>query len=141
MPPNCWQALAQAREAVQHDLHLQGAVGVVVAADEQVLAHGHVGEDHLALGHQHGRVADAAPGGLAGRGATVDEHLARPGRQQADDGFEQGGLARAVGPEQADDLPGADVQARAVDDFEAAVAAAKISDLEQHLETLRLGTR
>ena len=135
------QALAQAREAAQHDIHLQDAVWVVVAADEQVLAHGHVGEDHFALGHKHGRVADAPPGGLASREPATDEHRARPRLQQPDNGFEQGGLARAVRAEQADDLPGADVQARAVDDLKAAVAAPKILYLKKHLETLRLNTR
>jgi len=118
------EALAEAWKPVQHGLQVPDAVGVMVAADDQVLADGHIGKDHLAFGHQHRRVADAAPGRLAGGGPPVNEHLARPGWQQADDRLEQGGLAGAIGPEQADDLAVANVQAGAVNHLEAAIAAA-----------------
>ena len=130
MPPNWLDPLAQPRETVEHDVELQGAVGVVVAADEQVFAHGHVGKNHFAFRHEHGGVADAAPGGLAVRGPAINEDVALPRRQQADDGLEQGGFARAVRAEQADDLAGAHVQTDAVDNLKAAVAASQIFDLQ-----------
>ena len=122
--------LAQPWKTVEHNVELQVAVGVVVAADEQIFAHGHVGKYHLAFRHEHGGIADAAPGGLAVRGPAIDEDVALPRRQQADDGLEQGGFARAVGAEQADDLAGAHVQTDAVDNLQAAIAASQIFDLQ-----------
>ena len=73
--------------------------------------------------------SDAAPGGLAARGPAVNEDVALPRRQQADDGLEQGRFARAVGAEQSDDLAGAHVQTDAVDNLQAAITASQIFDL------------
>ena len=42
------------------------------------------------------------------------------GRQIAEDGFQQGRLARAVWPDDADDLAGRDIKRDLVQDFQAA---------------------
>jgi len=55
--------------------------------------------------------AGPLPHGHGGDVATVEEDAAGGGRHEADDHVESGGLAGAVGPQQADDLAGLQPQA------------------------------
>lgn len=105
-------------------------LGAGVAADEDVLQDGHVGEepdvlegagdaglgDEVGLGRQEGAaVADGALGGDVEAGEAVEE----------------GGLAGAVGADEADDLAFADGEADVVDGGEAAEAHGDAGDFEQ----------
>jgi hypothetical protein len=57
----------------------------------------------------------------AGGVAAVEQDASAGGGHEADDHVEGGGLAGAVGAEEADDLAGADVDVNAIDDVAASV--------------------
>ena len=95
------------------------------AEEAQVLAGGQVRVDGQVLGH----VAD---GGLGVGRADVDrlaghDDLAAVAPEQAADHRDGGGLAGAVGPEQAVGLAGGDLEADAVDGGPLAVALAEVA--------------
>ena len=76
--------------------------------ESQVRAH-----RHLVVQRRHiGQKADLAAHfvRLGGHIETVDAHLTRTGQKHATQDLERGGLARAVEPEEADDLAGPDVE-------------------------------
>ena len=68
---------------------------------------------------------------------AVEQHRAALGRQQAEQRLEQRGLAGAVGPEQADDLAGADGEVDVAADRLARVAEAEAPRLEPHAQPCR----
>ena len=92
-------------------LRLAGVVFGQLGHAHDVVAHAHAAEDRVLLR----QVADAEPRALVHRQRgdvrAVDRDAARIGRDQAHDHVEAGGLARAVGTQQADDLAAAQVQA------------------------------
>ena len=98
--------LAQPRKQAQQLLDPRGDLGARPAhgAELEILDHGHVLEDVLALGH----IAQPQPHDLMGPPAgdlrAAQQHPALARRDQADDGFHQGGFARPVGPDHGDDL-------------------------------------
>src|SRR5205814_10410078 len=106
------------REARKHAVDAaRGAPGIYVAAHLQVLAHRHGREDVELLRH----VGQSEPRNLA-RGLARDVpavERAGPGfrPQQPGDDFEQGGLAGAVRPDDADDLALADDEVDAFKDL------------------------
>ena len=76
-------------------------VAAQIAAHLQVLAHRHVGEDAPPLRAMRDAAARGSRAGAA-RVMSSPSKMMRPahGRQQAGDGLERGGLARAVGADQ-----------------------------------------
>ena len=74
--------------------------------DQHVLEHGHLGKelDELERPRDTPLVHDV--GAPAGDVLAAEEHLAAGGRQHAGDAVEQRGLARAVGADDAEQLPG-----------------------------------
>src|SRR4029450_12047778 len=78
-----------------------------VAAPHQVVVHRHLREEAAGLGE----VADAQAHDLVGPAArdlaSVEHDAAGPRSQVAEGGLEQGGLARAVGPDGAGGAPAA----------------------------------
>jgi hypothetical protein len=73
----------------------------------------------------------------AGEVRAVDRHPAALRRDQAEDGLEQGGLAAAIGAEQADDLARAYAEAGLAPDRLAGVAEGQVVDLEGHRQPSR----
>ena len=69
--------------------------------------------------------------GRRGDVLAVEEDLAVVGRDLAGGHAEAGGLAGAVGPEQADDLAGVDLELDAVDDLAPAVDLHQPADFQQ----------
>ena len=119
------------------------AVGVQVLAQlqhqAQVVGDGELAEHRWLLR----QVADAELGarvhGLGGDVAAIELDAAGIGRHQADDHVETGGLAGAVGAEQADDLAGVEGQREIVDDFARPVALAQSLGDQHHFLSLRAG--
>ena len=114
-------AAEEAALAVQHGLQdgeqienvvRDGGGGLALRdeADAEVFQDGHVGENFPALRH----VTDALPGAAVGRqcgeGLVLERDSPGAGPQQAHDALEQGGLADAVTPHEADDLAARNVQ-------------------------------
>ena len=125
--------LAQAREEPQQLLDARSDLGARAAhgAELEILDHGHVLEDVLALGH----IAQPQPHDLMGPPAgdllAAQQHPAAARRHQADDGFHQGGFARPVGTHHGDDLAGIHRDGDAVQDIElGAVARHQLLGLE-----------
>ena len=102
--------------------HRAGHRGLVpgVGADDHVLQRRHLPEQPDVLEG----AGDAEPGDLVafgpGQRLAVEEHRARRGPVHAGDGVEAGGLARAVGPDQAEDLAAPDLEAHRVERGQAA---------------------
>ena len=127
------------REHGEQPVHLVEAaarlVGVAAnqpSGDAQVLVDAEAREDGLRRHHRE------AVGGLALRGGSGDvlavEHdAAAGGRHSAGDPLEQGGLARAVGAEQGDDLTLADLELRPEQDLESAVLHLHLSAAQQDI--------
>ena len=68
---------------------------------------------------------------------AVDPHLAALGREQAEQGLEQRGLAGAVGAEQADHLAAADREVDVAADRLAGIAEAERPRLQPHAQPVR----
>ncbi len=100
-------------------------------AQAQVVLHAHQAEQLAALGHQHHALVDAlghvvvAQQRLAGVG-----HLALAG-QQADQRRHQGGLAGAIGADQADDLAFLQVQVEVAYRLDLAVVDRQVAHIQQ----------
>ena len=97
----------------------------------QVLLHGERAEERPVVGHEHDAGATSDIGTPTLDCLAVDEHLAALARQQADDGAQQRGLARAVRPEHGEDGPGVDCEIDRPHHGDATVAAAETPALEQ----------
>src|SRR6266536_139642 len=101
-----------------------------VAAEHEIVLHGHLREEPSRLG----QVADPEAHDLVGPAprdvAAVEDDAARGGREIAERGLEQGGLARAVGPDDAHDRPVRDLEGGRLNDLELAVAGAHRFKLE-----------
>ena len=112
--------LAQEGEEVAHLLEaLREVARALVAAHLEVLLDGEPGEHVVVLRH----VADAEPDepvGL-GRGDVGAPQGDRPAahRHEAEERLEQRGLAGAVGPDDADQLAGVELEVAAVEDVDA----------------------
>ncbi len=101
------------------------------AAHDDHLQHG-VGElSGLSLRHVGDRTGDLGPA-QAGEAAAVQPDLAGLRRDQAEQRAKQGGLARAVGSEEAQDLARADRQVDAAADGVAGIAEAEPDRLQAH---------
>src|SRR5574341_984114 len=135
------QPLGPARQPDEvEDLHRDPArvtvAGVpwspVGVADQEVLAHGEPGErPHDLMGAADAEV-DRAVGRFPADLPAVEQDPARGGRQGARRDREQGGLARAVRPDETDDLSLVEVEVDAVDGPEAAeVLAHGLSDQDR----------
>lgn len=83
------------------------------------------GAEPRLVAEQLGQVADAGAGGRVAGGLAEQHHLAGVGPHQPEQHLDDGGLARAVGPEQPDDLAAADLQADPVHGGAPAVALAQ----------------
>ena len=99
-------ALPELREEREHLVDRPGrhAGSRRLHADAQVLVDRDVGEDLTLLGHVGDADAGNPEGALAGEIAAVEAHLPAGRRHQPHDGLQRGRAARAVAPEQADDL-------------------------------------
>ena len=104
--------------------------GAEVGADHDVLAHADLGERLGDLeGAHHAGGADAMRR-QAGDVLAVEGDAAGIGRVEAGDGREQRRLARAVGPDQADDLALAHVERGLVDGLQAAERLGELAHLK-----------
>lgn len=68
---------------------------------------------------------------------AVEPDAAALGREQAEQGLEQGGLAAAVGAEQADHLPGLEEEVGIAADRLAGIAEGEVARLEAHAQPCR----
>ena len=80
------------------------AADLHIGAKLQVLAHSHGREELAALGHQRATQQGDGFGGMTANLLLVKQDLASLGTQQAGNGMQQGGLARAVGTDDGHDL-------------------------------------
>ena len=97
----------------------------------EVLGDGEVREDAAALGHEAHAAARQRVG--ARPVTSLAEHVHRPpvGVELAARDLERGGLARAVRPEQREDLPAGSVEVDAVQHVDDAVARAHVAQRER----------
>src|SRR3984957_6823105 len=102
-----------------------------IAAQHQVLMHAHVSEDAARLGDIADALAHHAIGREARERIAGEADAALEGRQVAEDGLQQRRLARAIGPDDAHDFAGADIERHLVQDFQPAIARADALD-SQH---------
>jgi hypothetical protein len=132
------------REGGEHLVHVARDLGLVLAdegAHQQILGDGHAREHAAALGHHCQAALEQLVGSLAlGTGA---EHVdaAGPGLG-AGDRLEAGGLARAVGADQGDQLAGAHLERDALHGLDAAIGDLEVADLEDgvaHAASVPLG--
>ena len=106
--------------------------GAAVAPDQHVLQGAHVGEQADVLERAgHARLGD--PGRVAGQLLAPVEDLARRRLQQPGEAVEERGLARPVGPDEADDLPLAHVEVDVVHRHQPAEALGDLPGLEDGL--------
>ena len=112
--------LVRAHARQEQQLLHEARAPVGVAAEQQVLQHGGVLEQLDVLE----RPRDAPPGDLVRRHPrdvlAAEEQAARGRVVDARDQVEDGGLARAVGPDDGEDLPGLHLEAHAVERLDAA---------------------
>ncbi|MCS6766214.1 MAG: hypothetical protein MO847_07255 [Candidatus Protistobacter heckmanni] len=126
-------AFPQAREDVEHALDVlrhAGFVAAQVGAHLQVFQDAHAREHAAPLRHHD----QAAPGQRMRRQARdVLAGVAQRalGGELAGDGLHGGGLARAVGADQGDELALAHLERHALDGVDAAVGDAQVFDAEQ----------
>ena len=92
------------------------------------LGWGHREPDAAALEERPGAHHDLAV--LAARVESVQSHRPRGRRAKAQEGLDRGGLARAVGAQQRDDLAVGDVQAEVRDGHDVAELDAQAGDLD-----------
>ncbi|MOA16901.1 hypothetical protein D3C78_1371340 [compost metagenome] len=108
---------------------LRFATGKTRQAHQQVFLDGQAAEDLPALGY----VGNAGMHSLVrlerSDGFAFPLHRAFPGRQQAHQAFEQGGLAHAVAPEQTGDFTDFHVKRQAAQDVASAVVLVQFFDL------------
>ena len=122
VPAACFWRVAQDREQVEQPADLLGALGrrQMLAAEIEIFAHRHVGEQFAAFGALHDAVArDRRRGPAAQRGAFATD-VARIG-QQAGDGIEQRGLAGAVQADDRDEFAGMDMDRHVLERLRLAV--------------------
>ena len=118
-------ALQQAREKIKNPFQGAFAAGLVPDAEcaqAQILQHAHGPEDPAALRGLGYAQAYHLMTGQAQQGLAFKENLAFTGTHQTADGQQGGAFARAVGPEDGDDLALLHAQIDAVQHFHAAVA-------------------
>ena len=80
-----------------------------------------IAEDPAPLGHERDAVPRHPPGGPSGDVAAVGRDAARGGAKDACDGLEQRGLARAIAPDDRDDLTLPHLERDVVEDGDGAV--------------------
>src|SRR6185503_5312620 len=112
---------------------------VLLAGEDQVLAHRKLREHLQQLEGAADAEAVELAGPLAVDGAPVDAHLAGRRRELPEDAVEQRRLARAVGPDQAEDFALAHLEGNAVHRADAAERFLEALDFEHraHLTSLR----
>jgi len=135
--------LLQHREELEDALqHLLAALRVAVAegAETQVLGHREPAEEAPALRDQRDAEADAVRRFHVVDAAAVEPDLSPAGREQARDGLEQGGLARAVGPHERHRLARLHVERHALQRHHAGgVGHVGVTHLEQRAGCARRG--
>ena len=121
-------AQASSSSAVEHVAGAAAGVGGVGAVqaglEDQLDATGHARVAAAALADVADALAD--PVRLAAQVAAGDGGLAAGGRQQRGQHAQGGGLAGAVGPQEAEDFAGLDVQVDAGDGFDGAAREVKV---------------
>ena len=126
---------ARAQEEVEEPL-----AGLTIGADH------HVVEDGEALGEARNLEGAAEPprrdafDAAERQGPAVELHLSAIGRVDAGYDVEQRRLARAVGPDQADDLARPDLKADAAERLEPAEGEADVSDRQHRALSFARGT-
>src|SRR4051794_2426209 len=103
------------------------------AADEDVLGDRELRQELELLVDQHEALVDRLPRGGRGVGLPQPGHLPLEGRPRPGDDAGQRGLARAIFPEQGDDLAGVDVQVDLAEHLERAVALRDAAEREDGL--------
>lgn len=109
-----------------------GAIKVFARLEDghDVVGHRQLAEDRCLLRQIADAGARAAVHGLMADVEIIDQHAALIGAHQADDHVETGGLAGAIGTEQADDLAAFDAQADVTHDLAALVAFRQVLGFE-----------
>src|SRR5262249_52044231 len=92
-----------------------------VRAHLEVFEHGHLRKHDAPLGHIGETTAEDEVGSEPADLLAVEANGARARMQEANDGLERGRLARTVGPDDAHDFTGVDVEREAVEDVDLAV--------------------
>ena len=136
---NLPDAFAQHREHGEHVLLALPnllLVGAQEGAHSQVLPHRQASEDAPALGNLHDATSDHVVGRDVGEHLTLEAHLALGRGQDAADCVERGGLARAVGANQGDNLVGVDLQGESPQRVDVPVEDMQVVDVEHRHVTL-----
>src|SRR6267143_3617219 len=118
------QPLAQAREILEHARRIlaRGAeIASRVPTEQQILAHGQLGEDLPSFGHLNDTHANQAVGARSVDAPTVELDRATRRPEETGDHPQRGRLAGAVGSEQRDDAPLGDLETDAVQGADAPV--------------------
>ena len=127
-------AFAQARKQPEHlfaPRRFAVAGALRVGAEQEIFLHRQVAEDAAPFGHQRQSAFDDLMGRQRRDIAAGKAHLlARKRSHDARDGFQQRGLARAVGAEDRHDLAAPDVEGDAVERAMLAIGQAEIGDLK-----------
>ena len=113
---------------------LQGVVHALARADIrphlQVFLHRHLQKDAATFGHMGQTVGHQLMGHHGGDVLALEGDGARLGAQQTGDGLQGGGLARAVGADQGDDLPFGHLKGHALDGVDGAVVDVDVIHLQ-----------
>ena len=134
-------AFLEPRKQIKHALHVRP--DLVVLTDEsahlQVLGDGHAREDAASLGHHHQALARQIPRALVTNEHAIEPDVTRPRRQQSGEGLERGGLASAVGSDQAHELARMHLEADARDGSDRTVVDFEITHRQRRGHRLRWG--
>ena len=119
-----------------------GAAQKLLAGRDQVVAHGEAAENLQALEGAADAAAREAQWRQAGDILALETHVTRGRLDLAENGVEQRGLAAAVRADDAEDLPGSDIEADAVDGLDRAIGFPDVGDFEEraHRRASRSGS-
>jgi hypothetical protein len=98
---------------------------------QQVLAHGELGDDLAPLGHIAHTPTSPGMGRPTRQLKTLQLQITAALLQQTDHGFQQGGLTHAIAADQADHLAGSDVEVDIPKNMALAVIDIETSNIEQ----------
>src|SRR3990170_3687446 len=138
LPPPAGENRKERQHPVQPVADPRGLAAEDEGADLEVLQHGHGGEHETPLGDIGEAAAHAAVSRLVSDGPRLHEDLALPRTEETHERLERGGLAGAVGPDDARDGPAPDGQVHAANDGDLVVARDEPPRLEDGVAHYRL---
>src|SRR5262249_55467502 len=119
---------------LEHVLDARGALAArqVVGRKQEVVEHRQLSEYAMSLDDMRKPALHSVAWTRTGEIATIETHASRP-RQETGHRAQQRGLAGAIGSEQRDHFPWADLQVDAEQDSDLAIAAREAGHIEQRI--------